>query len=445
MVQRAARAETMMPPVRPALVDPMAGPLEAIGGAICVSHAEGTRVYGDDGRSWIDCETGTGTFSLGHRHPKVCEAFSNSVRLFDMGNHHLISRERAALAMFLSMRLSLAASAVALEQVNEFLKLGQSQNGFLQPGIGKMRTVFNVSSSEAIDCAIKLARGVTNKRTIICADNAYHGSTGYAWAASAPRLSANLPARLPGFVHVPYGPADAIAYALSANEDVAAVLLEPLAVEAGCIAPPDDYLHRVHALCRGRGVLLIADESVTGLGRTGVTLACARYGITPDILVLGHALGGGVYPIYATCHREEFDAFYVRNPFVHISTFGGGEVGCMAAQVALKELSENELLENVARQGEMFRRGIASIRDRHPVRIREVRGMGLANAVEFCDVPAARSMQRALYERGVLCRTALLAPQTLLFLPPLNITNNEMAAVVEAIDASAAVGLEYGT
>jgi len=192
-------------------------------------------------------------------------------------------------------------------------------------------------------------------------------------------------------------------------------------------------------LCRERGVLLIVDEAATGLGRTGSVLACAAQWVVPDILVVGHALSGGAYPIYATCYRkdrEQLDAFHVHNPFVHISTFGGGEVGCTVARLALLELSEAALVENVRARGDRFRQAAAALLARGGTPLRAVHGAGLANALELDGAQAARALQRALFERGVLCRPALLSPQSLLFLPPLSIGDDDMTEVTDAIGSS---------
>jgi acetylornithine/succinyldiaminopimelate/putrescine aminotransferase len=428
----------MTTPLHATLINPMARHLDAIGGPIRVAHAEGVRLYDDTGRSWIDCETGTGVFSLGHRHPEVMEALDRDLDLLDLGNHHLISYERAQLARYLNRTIFFASSEILANKVHTFHQIGWTDERAhsLEAPPNQMRCVFNVSSGEAIDSAIKLARGATGKTTIVCADNSYHGSTGYALAASAPSLSAHLPGRPPGFVHVPYGPIDAIAHEFEKHDDIASVLLEPIAIEAGCVVPPDGYLENVYGLCRGRGALVILDESVTGLGRTGTAFAFTQQNAFFDIVTVGRALGGGIYPMYATCHREELDSFYVRNPFVHVSTFGGGEVGCFAARTALYELIADSVLENVRKRGAEFRKAIAKSRTGAGAHVRDVRGVGLANAVEFYDARTARAVQSALFERGVWCRTALLAPQSLLFLPPLTISSDEIAAVIEAFEPS---------
>ncbi|MBM3290249.1 MAG: aspartate aminotransferase family protein, partial [Candidatus Hydrogenedentes bacterium] len=389
---------------RATLINPMARQLDAIGGPLRIAHAEGVYLYDDTGRSWIDCETGAGVFGLGHRNPVVSRTFERAIAKVDLGNHHLISGERAQLA----------------EDLNACI------------GAGHMCTVFNVSAAEAIDCAIKFARGVTGKTAIVCADNAYHGCSGYALAAGTQPFDARPPRSLPGCVRASYGDAEAIARALDTNSDVAAVLIEPIAVEAGCMTPPEDYVRRVCDTCRAHGVLSIVDESVTGLGRTGAAFAATHNGAAPDVLVAGRALGGGVYPIYATCHREELDAFYVRNPFVHVSTFGGGEVGCAAARTALTELSRAGLLENVRQRGEEFRSGVSTLIGGDDSAIRDVRGVGLVNAIELRDASDARGMQCALFQCGVLCRRAVLAPQALLFIPPLTITSDQVAVVLDA-------------
>lgn len=433
------------------LINPMTRHLDAIGGPIRITHAEGVRLYDDSGRSWIDCETGNGIHSLGHRG---C-VFLDGDEL-DLGNHHLVSRSRADLAWHIDSAFQIefneAGANRAINRVCEILrnelenqkrdtgrKSKQKNRDNKSAKSAKVReetflSVFNVSSSECIDSAIKLARGATGKSIIVSADNAFHGCTGYALAASAPSLSVAMPTQSPDFVHVPFGSIDAIERKLNKETDVAAVLLEPLAIEDGCKTWPHDCLRTIHEMCRERNVLLILDESVTGLGRCGSTLACTQHDIIPDILTVGHALGGGVYPIYATCHRKSLDLFYQRNPFVHISTFGGGEVGCMTAIAAITDLSL--LHENVFALGEGFRQTVSEIALGANSVVRSVHGVGLANAIEFCDVDAAEAAQQLLYDRDVFCRPALLSPETLLFIPPLNITVEELHEVITAIESS---------
>ena len=431
------------------LINPMARHLEAIGGPLRITHAEGVRLYDDTGRSWIDCETGSGVFSLGHRS---C-VFLDGDEL-DLGNHHLISKARSELAWYLVGELQseiLDAEAKRIigrvcdlirDELEDPLRAETHRRKYRESKradrkeIDKetFRCVFNVSAGECIDAAIKLARGVTGKSTVLCADNAFHGCTGYALAASAPSFSATMPTRSPGFVHVPFGSADAIEQQLNKESSIAAVLLEPLAIEDGCKTWPTGYLQSIRKMCSERNVLLIVDESVTGLGRCGSTLACTQHDVIPDILTVGHALGGGVYPMYATCHRKSLDVFYQRNPFVHISTFGGGEVGCMTAIAAITKLSQ--LQENVYSLGEGFRQTVAEIAVGANPPVRSVRGVGLANAIQFCDVDAAAAMQQMLFDHDVFCRAALLSPDTLLFMPPLNITVDELHEVITAIESS---------
>jgi putrescine aminotransferase len=251
-------------------------------------------------------------------------------------------------------------------------------------------------------------------------------------AASAPVFARLAHTGVPGFVHVPYGDPSALAATLRANaREVAAVLLEPIAVEAGVLCPPNEYLLSVRRLCDEFGVLLVLDESVTGLGRTGALFAGATAEVVPDILVVGRALGGGVYPIHATCHSEKLDAFYKANPFVHISTFAGSEVGCFCAMAALDELSRPELHENARRHGARLLDALRALCAGHPKAFREVRGRGLLIGVECGGVSVAQRMQQALAGEDVLCRRAFLAPEVVLLLPPLTVSEAETSALID--------------
>jgi ornithine--oxo-acid transaminase len=212
-------------------------------------------------------------------------------------------------------------------------------------------------------------------------------------------------------VTVPYGDAAALAAAITPR--TAAVLVEPIQGEAGVVIPPAGYLSTVAAACRRSQVLLMADEIQTGLGRTGKLLACEHDGVRPDVVILGKALGGGLYPVSAILADRPLLGLF--RPGEHGSTFGGNPLAAAVARAALRVLTEERLIDNAAAMGEYFQERLAEIPSRH---VRAVRGRGLLIGVELTpEAGGARRFCVALQQRGVLCKET--HENVIRFAPPL--------------------------
>jgi ornithine--oxo-acid transaminase len=213
------------------------------------------------------------------------------------------------------------------------------------------------------------------------------------------------------------------------NGDVAAFMVEPIQGEAGVIVPDDDYLKGVRSLCNKYNVLFIADEVQTGLGRTGKMLCCDHAEIKPDILVLGKALGGGVFPVSAVLTSDE--VMNVLHPGQHGSTFGGNPMACAVAMASLKVLVDENLIDNAATMGEMFRENLRNIAS--PI-ISEVRGKGLLNAIDilpFGNGKTAYDVCLALKDNGLLAKQT--HTHTIRFAPPLTISQDEIKQASDII------------
>jgi ornithine--oxo-acid transaminase len=260
---------------------------------------------------------------------------------------------------------------------------------------------------EAVETTIKVARkwaytvkGVPRDRAeIIVAEGNFHGRT-----TTVISFSTELQYRdgfgpyTPGFVIVPYGDPDAIAGAITPN--TAAVLLEPIQGEAGVVVPPSGYLCSIRQLCDEHNVLFVADEIQTGLGRTGKLMACDHEGVRPDVLILGKALGGGVYPVSAVVASAEI--LGVLHPGDHGSTFGGNPLAAAVAQAALRVIVDEKLVENAARMGQCFRERLDDIGGPH---IDRVRGKGLLIGVVLKpEAGGARRFCEKLQKRGILTK-----------------------------------------
>jgi putrescine aminotransferase len=375
-----------------------------VGIDFCMGRREGVYVWDLEGSRLIDCHCNGGVFNLGHRHPRVVAALRGALDELDIGNHHLLSEHRARLAERLAA---------------------------LCPG-DLNRVVFGVSGGEAIDLALKLARGHTGRSTVISAHGGYHGHTGLALAAGDEQYSRPFAPLAPGFRQVPFGDLAALAGAMGA--DTAAVLLETIPATMGIALPPEDYLSGVRALCDCHGAVMVADEVQTGLGRCGSAWGVDTYGVVPDILVTAKGLSGGIYPITATVYREHLDPFLRRNPFIHVSTFGGSEVGCAVALEVLDILESPEFLPHVRRMAALFAAGLEELRARVPHLLVEVRQRGLMIGLKLANPMLGPLMTLAGFRCGLLSIYANHDQSVSQLLPPLIIQEDEVAQVLDSLD-----------
>ena len=355
----------------------------------------------------IDCHCNGGVFNLGHRHPAVVQTLMESLGALDIGNHHLISQQRALLAQRLAE---------------------------LSPGGALRYTVFGVSGGEAIDLAIKVARGFTRRTKIISARGGYHGHTGLALAAGDEKYRAPFGPPAPGFVQVPFNDVDALRHEMDA--DTAAVILETVPATYGIAVPDPDYLPRVRELCDQFGALFIADEVQTGLGRTGRLWGVEHYDVVPDIMVIGKGLSGGIYPITATCFRAELEAVFHPDPFIHISTFGGAEVGCPVALKVLEISSQPAFLQHVQELAGIFAQGFERLKARHPSLLVRLRQLGLMMGIEMVSPYAGPLFSKAAYDHGLLSVYANNDTRVAQLLPPLVIDEALAGEILERVDAS---------
>ncbi len=357
----------------------------------------------DDSRRLLNCRTSGGVFNLGHRPPRVVQAVKQALDELDVGDHMLMSEMRAVLAK----------------------RLAQLTPGDIQ------YTTFSPGGAEAIDVAIKLARGYTRRPNVISVRKGYHGHTGFALAAGEDVFRSKFGPMPPGFFKVPFGDANALEEAV--DEETAAVIVETIPATAGILIAPDDYFSRVRHICDRSGAVLILDEVQAGLGRTGRMWAIEEWGVVPDILVIGKGLSGGVYPMSATCHRPHLDAFFQENPFIHLSSFGGAALGCVAALAMLDHITAPGFVDHVRAMGERFAAGFADLKARHAI-VAEVRQRGLMIGFQVCDDRLGPLVMMALAANGVLAVFADYRPSTIQIMPPLIIQPDEVDFVLDALD-----------
>ena len=233
---------------------------------------------------------------------------------------------------------------------------------------------------------------------------------------------------------MPYGDAAAIDKAI--DRDTAAVILEPVQGEGGVIIPPGDYWPRVREICSKHDVLLIADEVQTGLGRTGALFGVNHWGVVPDILCLAKALSGGVIPCGSFTTTDEIFAAFHANPMWHSSTFGNNPLAATAASMAIEITVRDRLPERAARLGEDLVRRLETLRSKHPEMILEVRGKGLLIGLEMRDEALGAALAEKLYARRVLVAYALNRPRVVRIEPPLNIPEDLLDRLIEALGES---------
>jgi putrescine aminotransferase len=356
------------------------------------------------GKRLINCHCNGGVFNLGHRHPEIVDALRDSLEELDIGNHHLVSEPRAQLAARLAA---------------------------LTPGDLRY-TVFSVGGGEAVDLAIKAARGVTGKAVIVSATGGYHGHTGLALAAGDAQYRDPFGPNPPGFCQVPFG--DIAALERTMDDRTAAVLLETVPATYGMPVPDPTYFPRVRRLCDRFGALLLIDEVQTGLGRTGRLWGIDHFDVTPDALIIGKGLSGGVFPMAATCFAPRVDAFFKDRPFVHISTFGGAEIGVPVALAVLEVVTRTGFLEQVRATAQQFSAGFQHLVERHPQILVGLRQLGLMMGIEMTDDRCGPVLSRTLYDNGVLSVYANNNPRVSQLLPPLVIDAALADEILQRVD-----------
>lgn len=372
---------------------------------VVVARGEGVWVWDVEGRKYLDCVSAYSSLNQGHRHPRIVAALI----------------EQAG-------RLTLTSRAVHNDQMGPFLAQLCTLAGF------EMALPMN-TGAEAVETAIKLARkwgyrvkGVPRDAAeiVVCRNNFHGRTTTIVGFSSEAQYREDFGPFTPGFKLVDFGDLDALRAALTPN--TVAFLVEPIQAEAGILVPPPGYLTAARALCRERNVLFMLDEIQTGLARTGKMFAHEHeMGATPDVLVLGKALGGGVYPVSAVLASRVLMTLF--RPGDHGSTFGGNPLAAAVGRAALDVLVEENLAARAAELGDALQSKLRALRASCVV---EIRGRGLLIGIEVAAAagPARRYCERLL-ERGVLAKDT--HHQVIRLAPPLVVTQPELDWLLEQV------------
>ncbi len=371
---------------------------------VVVHEASGVWVTDVEGKRYLDCLSAYSAVNQGHCHPKIRQA------LIDQ-----------------SSRVTLTSRAFRNDQLGPLYKEVSELTGYEK--MLPMNT-----GAEAVETAIKIARkwgykikGIPEGQAeiIVCANNFHGRTTTIIGFSTEAQYRDGFGPFTPGFKIIPYGDADALEKAITAN--TAAFLVEPIQGEAGVVVPPQGYLSRVADICKRHNVLFIDDEIQTGLGRTGKLFMQDHENVHADVIIIGKALAGGFYPISAVLASA--DIMSVFHPGDHGSTFGGNPLAAAVARMALKVLVEEGMIENAARMGDYFQARLREITSPH---IKEVRGRGLLIGVELKpEAGGARRFCEALMDQGVLSKET--HHDIVRFAPPLVINKAEIDWAIERI------------
>lgn len=364
-----------------------------------IERAEGCFLYDTGGKAYLDLISGIAVSNLGHGNKAVIEAIKKQA---DQYMHVMVYGEFVQ-----TPQVKLARELVALLPEN-------------------LNCVYFVNSgSEATEGALKLAKRYTGRHEIIAFEQAYHGSTQGALSLNSDEYFKNAyRPLLPGVRFLPYNQFQAIA---EITTQTACVILETVRGESGYTTPVTGFLEAIRQRCTETGTLLILDEIQCGMGRTGTLFAFEQYGIVPDVLLLGKALGGGM-PVGAFISSNERMATLAGNPILgHITTFGGHPVVCAASSAALNELLSANLMASIPAKENLFRKRL-----NHPL-IKSISGKGLMLALEFSDFETNKTIIDCCIADGLITDWFLFAPQKMRIAPPLIISEEEIEKACEII------------
>lgn len=376
---------------------------------VVLERGEGVYLWDVEGKRYLDCLSAYSAVNQGHCHPKITKALIHQAQ-----------------------KLSLTSRAFHSKAFVEFAE-------YITQYFGFDRFLPANTGVEAVEAAMKLCRkwayqvkGVPeNAAQIIVCEHNFHGRTiSVVSASSDPGARKDFGPFTPGFISIPFNDISALEAALE-QPHVAGFLVEPIQGEAGVIVPDDGYLQKASELCRAKQVLFIADEIQTGIARTGKLLACDYEGVKADLLILGKALSGGLYPVSGVLGFDE--VMLCLKPGEHGSTYGGNPLASAVAKAALEVVQEEQLVEKAFRLGELFRAELGKINN--PA-LKQIRGKGLMNAIVI-DAESgtdAQSVCLKMLRMGVLAKPT--HNNTIRLAPPLVITEEQITQIAGVIQSA---------
>lgn len=376
---------------------------------VVLNKGEGVHVWDLEGKKYYDFLSAYSAVNQGHCHPKIIQALVDQ-----------------------SSKLTLTSRAFHNDVLGQYEK-------FITSFFGYEKVLPMNTGVEGGETAVKLARkwGYEVKKIpkdrakIIFVEGNFWGRTlGAISSSTDPSSTSGFGPFMPGYEIIPYNDIDALKASLS-DPNVAAFMVEPIQGEAGVVVPDDDYLISAYNLCKENNVLFIADEVQTGIGRTGKMLCCDHHGFKPDILILGKALSGGVFPVSAILSSNEI--MLTIKPGEHGSTFGGNPLGCKVAMAALEVVRDEELVKNAEYLGSIFRDQINKYIETSNI-AKLVRGKGLLNAIvinDSEDSDTALNICKSMSSKGLLAKPT--HGNIIRFAPPLVINEDQLLSALSII------------
>ncbi|MEU5974462.1 aspartate aminotransferase family protein [Streptomyces sp. NPDC047315] len=370
-------------------------------------RGEGSRVLDEDGSSFLALFDQYGNQSFGYAHPRIVQAVRDQLDSGVLNSTKIMFEE---VQIRLSERLA--------RTTGNRLPYSYLANG----------------GGESIDNALKLARAATGRPGVVSARGCFHGKTLATLSASGrPEHRDRLGPFMDHFQQVPFGDVDALAQVL--DDGVGAVLLEPVQAEAGVIVPPPGYFREVRRLCTEAGALLVLDEMQTAFGRCGTFFAHEQFGITPDLVCVGKAFGGGVLPVSAVLGTEEVWAVLRELPSTFGSSLGGNPLSCRVGLETVAIASDEAFLATVRDRAATIGQRLAAAARRHPGVVAAHRGLGMMHGIEFHDEATAGRVLGRLLEEGITSTYSLYNPRVLRVQPPMVITVAELDHCLSVLDA----------
>jgi putrescine aminotransferase len=368
--------------------------------------SEGAWLWTSDGERFLNCG-GYGVFIMGAKHPAVMDAVRRQLETHPVATRILLEP-------------TVARAAEALASV--------------VPG-GLNRVHFGLGGAEAVETGLKLARA-NGRRRIVSMRAGYHGKSLGALSATAKEVY-QKPFRplLPDVSHVPFGDTAALEAELAAYPGEVCVIVEPVQGEGGVILPPHGYLREVERLVREYRGFLILDEVQSGMGRLGEWWGADLYGITPDVLLAGKALGGGVAPVSAALANREIFKPFDKDPYVHTATFSGSPLLMAAVRGAVDAIKQDELVSRASQLGARLLPAIEQVvRGAIPDLVVEVRGQGLLIGMELVEAGLAGELLIELFNHGVVANHSMNGSSVVRFTPPAILTEQQEDLLLTALD-----------
>jgi 4-aminobutyrate aminotransferase len=388
---------------------------------VMVDRGEGVYLIDTDGRRYLDFTSGIGVTSTGHAHPRVAQAIADQAAKLIHGQANIVYHKPM---MELIDELS---SVSAWPELSEYF--------------------FSNSGAEIVEAAVKLSKQASGRQNVIVFGGSFHGRTHLTMAMTTSKTTYRIGYQpLPSGIFVtpyPYAyqlkmnEAETTDYCLhelkhllksqTAPEETACIVLEPVLGEGGYVVPPAEFVRELRALCDQHGILLVADEVQSGVGRTGKWFALEHFGVQPDVLITAKGIASGM-PLSALVTRKDLMAKWITGS--HGGTYGGNAVACAAAVATLRVIKEDHLLDNVKARSEQLLIGLRKLQQDFPA-IGDVRGKGLMVATEFTrdgepDTATSKAVVKAAFERGLLLLTCGTYDNVIRWIPPLVVNENEM-------------------